>query len=125
MRKKKQQILLDYLEVTKRKKTSREDFYTRVYEIVAIIPKGSVTSYGAIAETLGLKSSARTVGYAMGIIPEGFPAHRVLNRNGELSGAHKFGGYKQMRSLLEREGVTFIKKHVDMRKHFWHPNKKS
>jgi methylated-DNA-protein-cysteine methyltransferase-like protein len=124
MPKKKQQTLADYYDLAKRKKPSREDFYLRVYTIVAKIPKGKVTSYGAIAETLGLKSSARTVGYAMGLIPEGYPAHRVLNRVGELSGAHKFGGYKKMRALLERDGVTFVGKHVDMSKHFWHPSGK-
>ncbi len=123
MRRSKQQSLPDYFEIAQQNGGARADFYARVYEIVSRIPKGKVTSYGAIGEALGLKSSARTVGYAMGKIPDdpSLPAHRVINRAGELSGAHKFGGYTRMRKLLEREGVTFKSRHVDMDKHFWKP----
>lgn len=106
---------------------SEPGFYDKVYEIALRIPKGKVTSYGAIAETLGMKSSARLVGHAMAAVPEdlGVPAHRVINSAGALSGAHKFGGYERMRWLLEREGVKFRGEKVDMKLHFWHPKEKS
>lgn len=98
-------------------------FYQRVYAIVEQIPKGKVTTYGAIAETLGMKRSSRMVGQALNAVTEGLdiPAQRVINRIGALTGAHHFGGYERMRKLLEKEGVTFKKELVDMQKHFWHP----
>ena len=102
------------------------DFYEKVYEIVAQIPLGKVTSYGAIAGYLGVESGARMVGYAMNNClssPNGIkvPAHRVLNRLGQLSGRHHFEG-DTMRERLEQEGVTFIEEfRVDMNKHFWDP----
>jgi methylated-DNA-protein-cysteine methyltransferase-like protein len=98
-------------------------FYDKVYIVVSEIPKGKVTSYGAIAKKLGMRSSARLVGHAMGAVPEELeiPAHRVINSAGALSGAHKFGGYERMRWLLEREGVTFKGERVDMKKHLWIP----
>jgi methylated-DNA-protein-cysteine methyltransferase-like protein len=112
------------LEPKKQKRAA--SFYERVYEIALRIPKGKVTSYGAIAETLGMKSSARLVGQAMAAVPEdlGVPAHRVINGAGALSAAHKFGGYERMRWLLEREGVKFHGEKVDMKLHFWHPKGK-
>ncbi|MBS1903332.1 MAG: MGMT family protein [Bacteroidetes bacterium] len=124
MRRTKQRTLPDYFDLAKQKSPKQADFYARVYEVVARIPKGKVTSYGAIGQALGLRSSARVVGYAMGLIPDdpSLPAHRVLNRLGELSAAHKFGGYEPMRKRLEREGVTFKGRHVDMQKHFWDPS---
>ncbi|HWF43613.1 MAG TPA: MGMT family protein [Candidatus Kapabacteria bacterium] len=98
-------------------------FYHKVYAIVEQIPRGKVTTYGAIAEILGMKRSSRMVGQALNAIPEGFdiPAQRVINRIGALSGAHHFGGYERMRKMLEREGVTFKGELVDMEKHFWKP----
>jgi methylated-DNA-protein-cysteine methyltransferase-like protein len=98
-------------------------FYARVYEIVEQIPLGKVTTYGAIAEVLGMKSSSRMVGQALGALSEGsgIPAQRVINRIGALSGAHHFGGYERMRSMLRREGVTFKGELVDLEKHFWDP----
>lgn len=120
---KRKQTLGDYIELPTNKKSSAKDFYIRVYELVERIPKGKVTTYGAIAEVLGRKGSARMVGAALGAIPEGYdvPAHRVINRVGALSAAHKFGGYKIMHRLLDREGVTFKGERVDMKKHFWQP----
>lgn len=100
-----------------------QTFYDKVYAVVLQIPKGKVTSYGAIAKKLGMRSSARLVGHAMAAVPEDVdvPAHRVINSVGALSGAHKFGGYERMRWLLEQEGVTFKGEKVDMKKHFWEP----
>jgi methylated-DNA-protein-cysteine methyltransferase-like protein len=112
--------LQDLAEATPRK---RPDFYGRVYAIVEQIPRGKVTTYGAIAEVLGMKGSSRMVGQALGAVPEDsdLPAQRVINRIGALSGAHHFGGYDRMRRMLEKEGVTFKREIVDMEKHFWSP----
>ncbi len=98
-------------------------FYARVYEIVEQIPRGKVTTYGAIAEVLGMKGSSRMVGQALSALPEDsdVPAQRVINRIGALSGAHHFGGYERMRAMLRREGVAFKHELVDMQKHFWDP----
>ena len=103
------------------------DFYDRVYEVVAQIPLGKVTSYGAIAGYLGVASGARMVGYAMNNChhsPVGakIPAHRVLNRLGQLTGRHHFDG-DTMREMLQQEGISFVDEfQVDMKKHFWNPN---
>ena len=99
------------------------NFYERVYAVVEQIPRGKVTTYGAIAELLGSKGSARMVGQALTARPEerDFPAQRVINRFGALTGAIHFGGYERMRGLLVREGVTFKGELVDMEKHFWKP----
>jgi methylated-DNA-protein-cysteine methyltransferase related protein len=101
----------------------RPNFYGKVYALVEQIPFGKVTTYGSIAQTIGMKGSSRMVGQALTAMPEteGFPAHRVINRFGALTGAIHFGGYDRMRKLLEREGVTFLGELVDMEKHFWHP----
>ena len=107
---------------TKRKKSS-DDFYRRVYEVVAEIPEGRVTTYGAIAAFLGLRRSARLVGYALRVVPDdlALPCHRVVNRTGELSGKHNFATPTLMRDLLESEGVEFIDEAVDMSAHLWKP----
>lgn len=105
---------------------SPNDFYKRVYEVVAKIPKGKVTSYGAIAGYLGARSSARVVGYAMNNyrsykLGYDLPAHRVLNRLGQLTGRAHFEG-DAMRERLEQEGIEFSEEYtVDMEKHFWDP----
>jgi methylated-DNA-protein-cysteine methyltransferase-like protein len=100
-------------------------FFDQVYEIARQIPKGKVTSYGAIAFCLGTKLSARMVGWAMnnaGQVKPKVPAHRVVNRNGMLSGKHHFGG-NNMQKLLEKEGIK-IKNDmvVDFEKRFWNPS---
>ena len=98
------------------------DFADRVYAVVARIPQGSVTSYGAIARALGSPRSARMVGWAMNHCPPGLPAHRVVNRAGVLTGAIHFGPPDEMRRRLEAEGITFLDDiTVDMRQHFWAP----
>lgn len=102
------------------------DFFRDVYDVVRLIPKGRVTSYGAIAAYLGIKGSARMVGWALNhchnIQPE-VPAQRVVNRMGMLSGKAHFETPTQMQELLEQEGLT-IKNDciVDFQKHFWDPS---
>ena len=104
-----------------------QDFFQRVYEVVRRIPRGRVTSYGAIAAFLGSKGSARMVGWAMnaagGALPP-VPAHRVVNRDGMLSGKHHFGTSNLMQELLENEGVRVEADHVkDFERLFWDPRK--
>lgn len=104
----------------------RNDFYQRVFEVVAEIPYGRVTSYGAIARYLGVASGARMVGYALNNIQAyeleyEIPAHRVLNRLGELTGRIHFEG-DSMRERLEQEDVEFVEAYkVNIEKHFWDP----
>ncbi len=99
-------------------------FYEKVYEIVRKIPFGKVTSYGAIAEILGRKGSARMVGYAMNnahSLPD-VPAHRVVNRNGLLTGKHHFHPPDLMNQLLENEGIKIEKdKILNFKEVFWKP----
>ena len=104
----------------------QEDFYQKVYDVVADIPSGRVTTYGAIAEHLGVRSSARMVGYALNNLitheGENYPAHRVVNRLGQLTGRGYFPG-DSMRERLEQEGVEFIEEYtVNMERHFWDPS---
>ncbi len=103
------------------------DFFDVVYEVTSLIPRGRVTSYGAIARYLGTGSSARMVGWAMSAAqkgPRGVPAHRVVNRNGVLTGKHHFGEPDRMQSLLESEGVKVEDdKVVDFDKVFWDPSR--
>lgn len=103
-------------------------FFEQVFDIARQIPKGRVTSYGAIASCLGTKGSARMVGWAMntaGKVKPKVPAHRVVNRNGMLSGKHHFG-FNKMQLLLEKEGIK-VKKDtiVDFKKIFWDPAEES
>jgi methylated-DNA-protein-cysteine methyltransferase-like protein len=100
------------------------DFYERVYEVVRKIPFGRVSSYGAIAAFLGSPGAARTVGYAMNAshAVQDVPAHRVVNRNGLLTGKHHFGGSTMMEDLLRSEGVEVEEDAiVDFEKVFWNP----
>jgi methylated-DNA-protein-cysteine methyltransferase-like protein len=101
-----------------------ENFFERVYAVVRQIPVGKVTSYGAIAKALGTARSARMVGWAMNASHniEDVPAHRVVNRQGMLSGKHHFEGTNLMQQLLENEGITVVDNQiVDFEKHFWMP----
>jgi methylated-DNA-protein-cysteine methyltransferase-like protein len=104
-----------------------QSFFQKVYGVVELIPYGRVTSYGAIAEYLGSRGSARMVGWAMNnsmSARSNIPAHRVVNRNGVLTGKHHFGGPNVMRQLLENEGVTIVKdKIINYDKVFWNPSK--
>lgn len=124
--------------MAKHKKTTREklkavspagkqdpSFFELVYEVARQIPKGRVTSYGAIANCLGTKLSARMVGWAMngaGHAKPKVPAHRVVNRNGILSGKHHFGTPTRMQELLEKEGIAVMDdKVVEFNERFWDP----
>ena len=101
-----------------------ENFFQRVYEVARQIPFGRVTSYGAIANYLGSRGSARMVGWAMNASNgmEDVPAHRVVNRNGLLTGKHHFGGTSLMQQLLENEGIRVVdNKIADFEKYFWDP----
>lgn len=101
-----------------------ENFFEDVYEVVKLIPKGRATSYGAIANYLGTKMSARMVGWAMHGSPDGVPAHRVVNRSGMLTGKVHFKTPKTMQQLLEKEGIKVIKdKIVGFEKIFWDPSR--
>ena len=102
-----------------------ENFFELVFEVARQIPKGRVTSYGAIAACLGTKSSARMVGWAMNgahrVRPK-VPAHRVVNRIGMLSGKHHFSPPGQMEKLLKKEGIKVKNDQVqDFKKLFWDP----
>jgi methylated-DNA-protein-cysteine methyltransferase related protein len=104
------------------KKKAHENFFENVYEVVCLIPKGRVTSYGAIANYLGAKSSSRMVGWAMNGCPKRVPAHRVVNRAGLLTGKHHFKTPFEMKRLLEKEGVKVVKdKVVNFDRVFWDP----
>lgn len=103
------------------------DFFESVYQVVRLIPKGKVTTYGAIAACLGSKSSSRVVGYAMNgshrVKPK-VPAHRVVNRNGQLSGKMHFETPYQMEELLKKEGVVVKNDQIqNFKQHFWDPIK--
>ncbi|MEW6194641.1 MAG: MGMT family protein [Bacteroidota bacterium] len=106
-------------------KNKKTDFFDRVYKVVAKIPEGKVTTYGAIAEACGIKSAARTVGWAINGASSYLPCHRVVNRNGALTGRIHFGDPQLMEELLRSEGVTFDKEgNVNMEKHLWIPSTK-
>jgi methylated-DNA-protein-cysteine methyltransferase-like protein len=106
----------------------REDsFFESVYNVTRQIPRGRVTSYGAIAACLGTRLSARMVGSAMNgahLIRPKVPAHRVVNRNGMLSGKHHFATPTSMQELLEKEGIVIKNDTVlSFEKLFWDPAK--
>ena len=106
-------------------KAKEYSFFQDVYDVVRQIPKGRVTSYGAIAAYLGTKLSARMVGWAMNgahnVKPK-VPAQRVVNRNGMLSGKAHFETPTKMEELLQKDGVA-VKNDtvVDFEKRFWDP----
>jgi len=111
------------------KKGSSTDpsFFADVYDVVRLVPKGRVTSYGAIAGYLGTRMSARMVGWAMNAchaVRPKVPAHRVVNRNGLLTGKHHFSTPAEMEELLLKENVRVINdKVVDFPRLFWDPSK--
>ncbi len=101
------------------------DFFEKVYKVARQIPVGRVTSYGAIAKYLGAAGSARMVGWAMNATrsqSEFVPAHRVVNRNGLLTGKHHFDNPNAMKELLENEGIELDGDQiVDFKLKFWDP----
>ena len=103
----------------------KKDFFDKVYDVVAQIPYGKVSTYGHIAEVCGIRSSARTVGWAInGAKESGLPCHRVVNRVGALTGKFHFGDPNIMEDLLRSEGVEFDNKgRVVLTKHLWIPAK--
>ncbi len=107
--------------------TKDDSFFSRVYEVTRLIPYGRVTSYGAIAAYLGTTGSARMVGWALNSSHSSagyLPAHRVVNRQGLLTGKHHFPGEHIMEELLESEGIRVEDdKVVDFDQLFWNPNK--
>ncbi len=101
-------------------------FFDDVFEVAKLIPKGRVTSYGAIAAYLGTKMSARMVGWAMNAAhgDSKIPAHRVVNRAGLLTGKHHFETPTAMQKALEKENIKVVKdKVVDFERLFWDPAK--
>lgn len=112
----------------KNQKTSNnKGFFNKVYEVACQIPFGRVTSYGAIAKYLGTSQSARVVGWAMNDCHSQnnfIPAHRVVNRNGLLTGKRHFGNSNTMKQLLENEGIDIENDVIiDFEKYFWDPSK--
>ncbi len=104
-----------------------EFFFEQVYKVVCLIPEGRVTSYGAIANYLSVPMAARMVGWAMNKAfsqPYFIPAHRVVNRNGCLTGKHHFPAPDMMEKMLKKEGVM-IKNNciINFEKYFWNPVK--
>lgn len=102
-----------------------KDFFEMVYQVVRLIPRGKVTSYGAIANYLGRKGGARMVGWAMNASHRqkiSVPAHRVVNRNGILSGKHHFPEDKPMQKSLEEEGIHVEDDRImNFKAIFWDP----
>lgn len=100
-------------------------FFEQVYAVVRLIPKGRVTTYGAIAVAVGAKKAARMVGYAMNnshVIEPQVPAHRVVNRKGLLTGRHHFSPPELMEKLLSEEGIIIRNQQIqNFDKHFWEP----
>lgn len=110
----------------KEKSYSNDGFFEKVYQVAALVPYGRVTSYGAIARYLGSGRSARMVGWAMNgshSQPLHVPAHRVVNRNGVLTGKHHFGTPNLMQELLENEGFVIEEDTIlNFRERFWDPS---
>jgi methylated-DNA-protein-cysteine methyltransferase related protein len=108
------------------KKQIENNFFERVYEVTRLIPYGRVTSYGAISRYIGTGRSARMVGWALNIChnsPEFIPAHRVVNRNGLLTGKRHFGNSSTMQQLLENEGnIVEDDRLLNFREKFWDPS---
>jgi methylated-DNA-protein-cysteine methyltransferase-like protein len=100
-------------------------FFEQVYAVVRLIPKGRVTTYGAIAVAVGAKKAARMVGYAMNnshVVKPKVPAHRVVNRKGLLTGRHHFSPPELMEKLLSEEGIIIRNQQIqNFDKHFWEP----
>ena len=103
-----------------------KDFFANVFKIVRLIPEGRVTNYGSIAKALGAAKSSRMVGWAMNAShsqKESVPAHRVVNRNGLLTGKAHFNPHSKMQEQLEKEGIEVKEdKIINFKEVFWDPN---
>ncbi|MDX2249329.1 MAG: MGMT family protein [Bacteroidia bacterium] len=108
-----------------RSQAERDNFFEDVYEVVKLIPPGRVTSYGAIARYLGTGRSSRMVGYALNqCFHLNIPAHRVVNRNGMLTGKIHFPPERPMDESLRAEGVEVTEDQImNFEKYFWDPGK--
>ena len=106
--------------------TPAYSFFEDVYDVVRLIPKGRVTSYGAIATYLGAGKAARMVGWAMNgshSVKPKVPAQRVVNRNGDLTGKHHFATEDAMEKLLKKDGVLVKDDRVvQFKERFWDPS---
>ena len=105
---------------------TNENFFEKSYAVARLIPFGRVTSYGAIAKYLGADRSARMVGWAMNACggDTTVPAHRVVNRQGIITGKHHFSGINLMQQLLESEGIVIKNdKIINFEATFWNPSK--
>lgn len=111
---------------TVRIREENKDFFEQVFQVVRLIPRGRVTTYGAIAEFLGRKGSARMVGWAMNAShkkKEQVPAHRVVNRNGLLTGKNHFANQSEMQLKLEEEGISVKDDQIiNFKSYFWNPS---
>ncbi|HEX3028630.1 MAG TPA: MGMT family protein [Clostridia bacterium] len=99
-------------------------FFEEVYEVVKKIPRGNVLTYGDIAKLLGQPKKAKIVGWALHSNPSPgiIPCHRVVNRNGELSGSFAFGGMEVQKKMLEAEGIIFNEEGtINLKKYLWKP----
>jgi methylated-DNA-protein-cysteine methyltransferase-like protein len=115
------------MKALKSQKKTESHIYDRIYDITCLIPEGRVTTYGAIARAIGSSQSSRLVGYALNNchqLEKFIPAHRVVNRNGLLTGKHHFGGEHVMQQLLESEGIEVVDdKVIRFTELFWDPMK--
>lgn len=95
--------------------------YEKIYDVVRQIPKGTVATYGQVAELAGNRRWARVVGYALHVNPDpdGIPCYRVVNREGRLSDAFAFGGVNQQKVLLEEDGIEVVDNYVDLKRYQW------
>ena len=113
------------LRIPDKKDKPDNDFFSRVYDVTRLIPYGRITSYGAIARFLGSGRSARMVGWALNAChtnPDFIPAHRVVNRNGLLTGKHHFGNSTTMEQLLWNEGMIIENDRIlNFSEKFWDP----
>nr|WP_321453537.1 MGMT family protein [uncultured Carboxylicivirga sp.] len=104
----------------------KNDFFDQVYQVAELIPYGRVTSYGAIAKYMGAVRSARMVGWAMNKCGSWYnyvPAHRVVNRNGLLTGKQHFPGGETMKELLQNEGIIVEDNQIiNFKEVFWDPS---
>lgn len=119
-------MIRKYLFISQPMRTDKINFFQDVYEVVRLVPRGRVTSYGAIAHYLGTRSSARMVGWAMNQshTMHDVPAHRVVNRKGLLTGKNHFGDPILMQKLLEDEGIIVLNDQIqNFEQVFWDPSK--
>ncbi len=119
-------MVILYLNITanNKKMSDNDNFFQRVYEVSRLIPYGRVTSYGAIAKYLGATKSARMVGWAMNASKndDTVPAHRVVNKQGLLTGKIHFQGKNLMQQLLESEGIEIVDNQIqNLEDKFWDP----